>query len=218
MRKVGILGGTFNPMHMGHLILAEWAADFLRLDEVWMLPSGISYQKRHADVLPGKERLHMARLAVEGNSRLRCLDLEIRREGYTYTFETLEELREAHPKARFYFILGADSLLSLERWKHPEKIFQSCALVAAVRNHISPEELKTKREELLKRFGGEIILLPFLDLPFSSSEIRRRVADGQSIRYMVPEGVRNYIEEKGFYREKDRESEEDQKEDPKDTG
>ncbi len=218
MRKIGILGGTFNPIHTGHLLLAEWAMEALLLEEVWLIPTGISYRKSQANVLPGDERLQMARLAAGENDRLRCLDLEVRREGYTYTWETLEELRTANPDMCFFFILGADCLFSIEYWKNPEKIFQCCTLAAAVRNDVPKEEMEQKRHELLAKFGGEIILLPFLHFSVSSTEIRRRVSEGNSIRYMVPESVRKYIEEKGFYREQYRESEKIEKKDGEGAG
>lgn len=200
MREIGIMGGTFNPIHIGHLMLAEWAMDAAELDEIWIIPAGITRGKAEQDILPGKERLHMAQLAVRGNERMRCLDVEVRRQGYTYTYETLEELKAGFPDVKFYFISGADCLFSMENWKCPEKIFQNCTLIAAVRNDVSMEAAEEKRKELLQRFGGEIILLPFVRMSVSSSEIRQRVAEGKSIRYMVPDSVKKYIDEKGFYR------------------
>lgn len=200
MRKIGIIGGTFNPIHTGHLLLAEWAMDEAGLEEVWVIPAGLTRGKAETDILDGGERLHMAELAVQDNPRMHCMDVEIRREGYTYTYETLEELQALYPEAKFYFIAGADCLFSIEKWKCPEKLFQRCTLITAVRDGASVEAMEEKRKELLERFGGEIILLPFVRMSISSSEIRQRSAEGKSIRYMVPESVRNYIEEKGFYR------------------
>lgn len=200
MRKIGILGGTFNPIHIGHLMLSEWAMDAAGLDEIWMIPAGQPYKKAEETILPGQERLHMVELAVLGNKRISCLDLEIKRKGYTYTYETLEELKSRFSDAEYYFILGADCLFSLENWREPEKILKSCTLIAAVRNDISMEKMEKKRNELMLRFGGNIMLLPFVRMSISSSEIRQRVAEGKSIRYMVPDTVYDYIEEKGFYR------------------
>ena len=117
MRKIGILGGTFNPIHIGHLMLSEWAMDAAGLDEIWMIPAGQPYKKAEETILPGQERLHMVELAVLGNKRISCLDLEIKRKGYTYTYETLEELKSRFYDAEYYFILGADCLFSLEEWK-----------------------------------------------------------------------------------------------------
>lgn len=201
MRKIGIVGGTFNPIHLGHLMLAEWAADALSLDEVWLMPTGVSCQKVGTDCLPGSERLYMAQLAVRDNPGIRCLDLEVRREGFTYTFETMEELNTKFPDVQFYFVVGADCLFSLENWKYPGRIFRGCTLAAAVRDGLSWTAMEQKRAELLAKFGGEILLIPFVHMSISSSEIRERVRTGKSIRYMVPEDVRVYIVERGLYRE-----------------
>ena len=200
MRKIGILGGTFDPVHTGHLLLAEWAMDSAELDEVWLIPAGMPYKKAGGQILPGKERLHMAELAVQGNPKLRCMDTEIVRDGYTYTYETLEQLCKCFSGDKFYFIMGADCLFSIENWRRPEAIFQHAALIAAVRNDVSIEELQAKASALQKKFGGEILLMPFLRFSVSSSEIRERVAEGKSIRYLVPDAVLTYIQEKGFYR------------------
>ncbi|MGN0401088.1 MAG: nicotinate-nucleotide adenylyltransferase [Acetatifactor sp.] len=200
MLKVGILGGTFNPIHTGHLLLAEWAMDTLGLDEVWLLPSGVSYMKNGEDVLPSEERLHMTELAVSGNKRFRCLNTEAHRPGNSYTFETLEELKGANPGTEFFFITGSDCLFGIEAWREPERIFAACTLVVADRGFVTEEEMKQKQEELKKRFGARIILIKLPRIDISSTMVRRRVAEGKSIRYLVPECVLKYIDEKGFYR------------------
>ena len=202
MRKIGIMGGTFDPIHTGHLMLAEWAADKAGLEQVWLIPTGLSYLKANRDILPGEERLHMAKLAVEGNERLRCMDLEIRREGFTYSYETMELLGQQYPQDRFYFIVGADCLAGLENWKCPERLLASCTLLAAVRGEHSMDELEQRRRRLLERFGGDIRLMSFPQLELSSTEIRERLRRGESVRYMVPEKVLAYIQERGFYHEK----------------
>ena len=204
MKKIGYLGGTFDPIHIGHLMLAEWAICAADLEEVWFIPTGQSYMKTDHYVLPGAERLHMVELAVEGNSKLKCLDMEILRQGYTYTYETVEELKSQYPDTEFYFIQGADCLFALDSWKNPDRILKSCTVLAAVRGDADLSCLGPKRQELLSKYGGNIILLPFMQLSISSSEIRERVLEGKSIRYMVPDGVLKYIEDKGFYREEAR--------------
>ena len=201
MKKIGIMGGTFNPIHVGHMMLAEWAVEELRLEEVWVVPTGIPYMKVENGILPGTERLHMAELAANGNEKFRCLDVEIKRKGYTYTYETLELLKKQNPDTEFFFLVGADCLFSLESWKYPEKILRNCTLVAAVRNDVTMEKMEKKRKELLDQFGGNIILMPFVRMSVSSTEIRERIRRGKSVRYMVPEEVLSYIEEKGFYRD-----------------
>lgn len=199
MKKIGVMGGTFNPIHIGHLLLAEWAMEKAELDEVLVIPAGVPYKKAGQEILPGRERLHMVELAIKGNDRLHCLDMEILREGYTYTYETLEALREQYPDAEFTFIIGADCLFSIETWKFPERILKNCTLLAAVRDNTSMEEMENKRKALLERFGGSIILMPFLRMSVTSTEIRERIRKGKSVRYMIPQEVLSYIEEKGFY-------------------
>lgn len=208
MRKIGIMGGTFDPIHVGHLMLAEWAMEEAGLEEVWVVPTGVSYMKAGRSILPGHERLHMAELATRDNARFRCLDIEIRREGYTYTYETLELLKKQNPNTEIFFIVGADCLFAIENWRHPEKIFGTCTLVAAVRNDASMKEMEEKRRYLLEKFGGNIILMPFVRMSVTSTEIRERIRKGKSVRYMVPRETLAYIEEKGFYRdEEDRQHE-----------
>ena len=200
MKKIGIMGGTFNPIHMGHLLLAEWAMDAAKLDEVWMVPTGCSYMKANQNITTPEERYHMTCIAVENNSRLRSDDIEIRREGYTYSYETLEDLHRKYPEDHFYFIFGADCLFSIESWKFPERIFANCSIIAAVRGDASMEKMQAKITELKEKYNADIQLLPFLQLEISSTEIRKRVSQGESIRYLVPDNVIAYIEEKGLYR------------------
>lgn len=201
MKRIGIMGGTFNPIHNGHLLLAQWALDSQALDEVWFVPTGVSYLKAEQNVLPGNERLHMTKLAVEDNEAFKVSDIELNREGFTYTYETLEQLKALYPEAAFFFIVGADCLYALENWKAPDRILANCVLLAAVRGNASIEELEKKKTELKKRFGGDIRLFPFMNVEISSTEVRNRVRQGKSIRYLVPEKVREYIVHKGFYHE-----------------
>lgn len=201
MSKIGIMGGTFDPIHIAHLMLAEWAADAAGLEQVWLIPTGQSYMKADRSILPGNERLHMVRLAIDGNDRLKCLDLEIKRGGYTYSYETVEELHELYPEHQFYFIEGADCLFTMENWKCPERLLAGCTILAAVRGDVSIQKLEEKRTELLARYGGEIQLMSFLQISISSTEIRRRLSCGESVRYMVPDKVLQYIQHMGLYHE-----------------
>lgn len=200
MKKIGIMGGTFNPIHIGHLVLAENSMEEMELDEVWIIPTGCSYMKEDfADILPGKERLAMTVLAAEGNDRIKCLDTEIKREGYTYSYETLEQLAQEYPENHFYFIFGADCLFSIETWRYPERIFRNCTVVAAVRNGTSLSEMERKRSELMQKYEADIRLLPFLNLEISSTMIREKIKQGASVRYLLPDKVYSYIREKNFY-------------------
>lgn len=199
MKKIGIMGGTFNPIHIGHLTLAERAMDDAGLDEIWLIPTGCSYMKQDVDIISGEERLKMAELAVRGNHRIKCLDIEVRRRGYTYSYETLEQLKEMYPEDEFFFIFGADCLFTIETWKYPERIFKSCKVLAAVRNGASITEMEQKIAGLTEMFDAQIQLLPFLNLEISSTDLRERISRGKSVKYLVPDKVLEYIEEKKFY-------------------
>lgn len=203
MRKIGIMGGTFDPVHIGHLVLAQSAMEAEDLDEVWLVPTGCSYMKEDRKVLSPKERYEMTKLAVRENDKMRCLDIEIKREGYTYSYETLEELRKEYPEDLFFFIFGADCLFTIETWKYPERIFASASVIAAMRDGADIAAMELKIAELSQKYEARIRLLPFLNLEISSTDIRERVRVGKSIRYLVPDKVLDYIAEKGFYKDEE---------------
>ena len=184
MKKIGILGGTFNPIHTGHLILAENARIFCGLDEVLLIPSGCSYMKDASRILPGSVRLRMAALAAQDNPFFKVSDMEVVRPGSSYTYETLDALKKQLPDSELYFIVGADTLFHMESWKHPERIFKSCVTVAAVRDE-----------------NADIRFLPASHIGISATQIRERLKKGESVRYLVPESVRLFLEENGYYTE-----------------
>lgn len=197
--KLGILGGTFNPIHIGHLLLAEAAFDEAGLDGIMFLPSGQSYMKDKDEILDAAERLKITELAVKDNPSFFVSDMEIKREGNTYTYETLTTIKTVHPATELYFIMGADCLFSIEKWRHPEKIFDSCTLIAAVRDDVNSEELQEQAGCLQEKYGAKIMLLPFLKTEISSTAIRERIRSNKSVRYMVPDAVKDYLAEKKFY-------------------
>lgn len=201
MKKTGIMGGTFNPIHMGHLIIAEKAREQFKLDEVLFMPSGVPYMKSCNEVLPGKIRMEMTALAIRENSFFTISGMEVERKGRTYTYETLEALREQNPDTEYYFILGADSLWTIENWKNPERIFSACHILAAVRDDKSAEEMEKQAACLKKMFGASIFLLQSGHIEISSSMIRKLCQEGKSIRYLVPETVYDYIMKNGLYGE-----------------
>jgi len=199
MKKVGILGGTFNPVHMAHLLLADSALEMAGLDEILFIPSGCSYLKNADEILPAKDRIHMTGLAIEDNSSFALSTIEVEREGNSYTCETLLELKKLYPDREFYLIVGADNLYAMEEWKEPEVIFRNCEILAAVRGDKKREDLNKKAEELKEKYGARISLLPIGQMEISSSLIRKRIAEGKSVRYMLPEKVRAYILKNHFY-------------------
>lgn len=199
MSSLGIMGGTFDPIHMGHLLLAQTALSDLKLDGVLFLPSGCSYMKNTDKVLDADHRLLMTELGIKDNPDFYLSDMEIRRSGNTYTCETLSYLREALPDTALYFLVGADCLFSIESWYRPEEIFADCTLVAAVRDGVSIKKMEEQCSHLAKKYHGDVRLLPFPETAISSTQIRKRISVGKSVRYMVPDAVRLYLEEHGLY-------------------
>lgn len=202
-KKVGILGGTFNPVHMAHLIIAEAAREDAGLDDILFIPSGCSYLKNASDIVSAKDRVNMVGLAIEDNPRFALSRVEIDRVGNSYTCDTLLELRERYPDKEYYLIIGADNLFTMESWKDAEVIFQNAKILAAVRGGKKRADMEKKMEELKEKYGADIALLNVRHIDISSSMIREKVAEGRSIRYMVPEKVREYIVKNHLYEKKD---------------
>lgn len=202
-KRIGIMGGTFDPVHMVHLTLAENAYQSYHLDEVMMLPNGDPPHKTDKKITPAVHRMAMLQLAVEGIPYFQPSDMEIKREGYSYSSVTLEALKKAHPDTEYYFIMGADSLFEIETWHEPDVIMSDCVILAAMRNHTPDDLFKNQMSYLIDKYHADIRFLNIPDLALSSSEIRRRVRNHQSIRFMVPESVRAYIEEHQLYSDRD---------------
>lgn len=200
MKKVGIMGGTFNPIHIGHLIIAEKAREQFHLDEILFIPCGTPYMKNCTEVLPGEVRAEMTKLATIENPFFDVSMIEVEKEGNTYTYETLNSLHDKNPGTEYYFILGADSLWALENWKCPEKIFSNCHILAAVRNDKSNEDMKQQITYLKEKYDASINLLHTSHIDISSSMIREAVKEGKSIRYLVPDAVYDFIIKNKLYR------------------
>ena len=198
-KKVGIMGGTFNPIHVGHLILAETARTQFELDEILFIPSGKSYMKQQMDILAGEVRADMTSLAIEDNPYFALSLMEIEREGNTYTYETLETLKAQNPDTEYYFIMGEDSLIAIEKWKFPQRIFDACTILAAVRNEENVSHIETEAKRLSEQYQGKVLLLNCGNMDISSSQIRNMVKQGSSIRYIVPDKVIEYIKEHNLY-------------------
>ena len=198
-RKIGLMGGTFNPIHIAHLILAENAYHEYGLDEIIFLPNGIPPHKRNAHIAPDDDRLAMVRLAVEGIPYFSVSDMEMVREGLSYSSDTLLELRSAHPDCEYYFIMGGDSIEQFETWHRPDIILANCIVLAAIREQSDEEEFDRQIASLCQKYGADIRKLSIPRLDLSSSEIRKRVREGMSVRFMVPQAVLDYMTEKGLY-------------------
>lgn len=199
MRKIGIMGGTFNPIHNGHLTLAKEAFKQFHLDEVLFMPCGVPYMKSDQKVESGQIRAEMTALAIQDIPEFTLSTIEIEQQGNTYTYETLEYLKNLNPDTEYFFIVGADSLFYMTEWKHPRRIFANCCILAAVRDDKTTEDMERQIVKLKKEFNANICLLQITCMDISSSDIRRKVSFGASIEHEVPESVRDYIERKGLY-------------------
>lgn len=202
MKKIGVLGGTFDPIHIGHLLLGQWAKEEYGLDEVWFLPAGAPYFKEGKNITSAEERLKLTEIALKNREGMRVCDAEVKRGGRTYTYETIAELNGRYPEDRFYFIFGEDCLDTLATWREPEKILSGCELIAATRGSVSNiRTLWQKADDLMRRFGGTIHVLEFPAVEISSTLIRNRIREGKPIRDMVPDAVADHIEKHALYRE-----------------
>lgn len=200
-RRIGIMGGTFDPIHFGHLLAAQEALYTLSLEEVVFVPTGDSYQKSYRVVTPAEERYMMAFLATLDNPRFSVSRIEIDREEPSHTIDTLREMRYwyAGQDVEFFFILGIDALLNMNTWAEYERIPELCTIVAAARPGYG--DVQTKLEKLSEKVRSKVQSLEIPLLSISSTEIRHRVAAGENLRYLLPHSVEQYIYKRGLYRE-----------------
>ena len=202
MRKVGILGGSFHPIHIVHLILGENAYLQFGLDKVVFMPSGNPPHKKDRDGGTDLQRMDMVKLAIASNTHFEISDIEMNEDGYTYTYRTLERLVKEHPDTEYYFIIGADSLFYFDSWKNPQRIADACTLVVATRNHTSDEKLDEKSEFVRKLINAKIEKIEKETIDGASSKIRSWIKEGHTVKYYVPDTVINYIHTYHVYTEK----------------
>ena len=200
-QKIGILGGTFNPIHLGHLIMAEQAREFAGLDKVLFMPTGVSYMKNAKEIQSAYHRATMIQKSIQENPFFELSYVELNKSGNTYTCETLIELHQIYPDTEFYFIVGADCLFTIQNWYHPQEIFDNCILLVATRNHVTLEKMTEKKEYLEREFHGKILLMPMNDIEISSSDIRSRLLQNKTVRYLMHEEVHAYIQDNNLYKD-----------------
>ncbi|MNW25200.1 Nicotinate-nucleotide adenylyltransferase [compost metagenome] len=191
--KVGIMGGTFDPIHIGHMLAAEAARDGYALDRIWFMPSHIPPHKQAAGAT-GEQRLEMTREAVACNSAFEVLDLEIRRGGVSYTIDTIRVLQELHPDKEFYFIIGADMVNYLAAWEQIEELASRMTFIGLRR-----PGFELAMDSLPSFLHGKVLLADMPVVDISSTDIRERLAAGHSVRYMIPESVYEYIRRGRMY-------------------
>jgi nicotinate-nucleotide adenylyltransferase len=191
-RRLGLFGGTFDPPHLGHLALAEWARDRLRLDRVIFMPAGQPPHKRRRDLLGIEHRLAMARLAVRGAAGFEVSTLEAGREGPSFTLDTLRELRLRNPGDRWFLLMGEDSLADLPHWHEPAEVVRLATPVVAARPGRSVPRVS-------RIFGRPLRWLDNPGIEVSSSVVRARARAGRTVRYLVPDAVARYIARHRLY-------------------
>ncbi len=195
---IGVLGSAFNPPHLGHLALAQEALWQLGLSEVVLVPTGEAPHKRIVDD-PGRElRMTMTRLAAADDSRFSVSGLEVEREGPSYTYETLEMLAKEKGNTQLVFVMGADAAVGLESWRNPERVVELARIAVARRAGVSEADVAAAMRSL--GAGDRVTMLEMPQFGVSSSAVRERAASGRPLRYLTPEPVARFIEEKGLYR------------------
>lgn len=199
-KRYGIMGGTFDPIHTGHLVVAEEVRKEFNLDKVIFMPTGDPPHKNSKKVSKGYSRYEMTLLATITNPYFEISRLELDREGTTYTIDTMIDLKERYgDTVELFFITGADSLLELHKWKDSEKILEICKIVAATRPGYDLDHMKGRLKELNELHRDQINTITTPGLQISSTDIRRRVKNNMSIKYLLPESVEIYINKYKLY-------------------
>lgn len=202
--KVGIMGGTFNPIHKGHLMLATFAISQCSLDKIWFMPSGLPAHKSNEELLDATHRMEMVKLAIEEETSFVASPFEIEREGFTYTADTMIALKKHYPELNFYFIIGGDSLMKFHQWVRPDIISAHTTLLAAGRSGYSKEQLEEQATYLKQQFGTRVLFLDMPEFPISSREIRAWLKEGnyEKAKDALPKKVVDYIEHHHLYQER----------------
>lgn len=198
--KIGILGGTFDPIHYGHLLLAETAYERFHLDKVLIMPAGDPYFKDLNKIGLDLHRARMAEIAVSDNSHFEYSDIELKREGNTYTVDTLRTLHKQNPEDELFFIVGSDTLFQIEKWNSPEEVFSLATFLTSTRN-IDIEEIDKQIYYLQEKYSAKIynVLMPNIEI--SSTDIRKRIHDGLSVKYLTPDAIIKYIKDNNLYKD-----------------
>ncbi|WP_022778568.1 nicotinate-nucleotide adenylyltransferase [Butyrivibrio sp. AE3009] len=199
-RRIGILGGTFDPIHNGHLLLGESAREQFDLDRVIFIPNNLAHLKNRAKVTSGDIRYQMVKMAISDNPYFTCSRLEIDKPEGCYTIDTIQDLKLMYPGDELYLILGADSVIGIDTWYKAKDLLTSCIILAAVREEDDLPSLDRKRRELKKMYNADIRLMTFNRIDISSTDIRERVVKGRSVRYMMPNECIEFMCIKGLYK------------------
>lgn len=199
--KIGIIGGSFDPIHLGHLAMAEYLREIKNLDKILFIPTGNAPHKTYESL--AEQRLEMVKLAIEDNEYFSFCQIEVLKETTSYTAETLKELKEKWPEAEFNFIIGTDNLFSIEKWYKIEELGKLTKILVSNRIYnegLSIEEVMEKCKFLKNQFNLKIDIVDSPVFEISSSDIRRRIKNHMSIKYLLPKKVEDYIRDNGLYK------------------
>lgn len=198
MKKYGIMGGTFNPIHLAHLYIAYEAKEQLNLDKIIFIPTGNPPHKRNNHIIAAELRYYMVREAIEDYEDFTISDYEISKEGYSYTFETLKHFKE--DDVQLFFIAGGDSLDYVDKWKNTEEILSNCTFVVFNRGNFDKETLREKKTYLEGKYNADIIVFDIINMDISSSIIRDRIKENKRVDFFLPSKVLSYIQNNNLYK------------------
>ena len=199
-RKIGILGGTFDPIHYGHLLLGEAAREQFNLDRVIFMPNNLTTYKNRKEITSGDMRYQMVKMAIADNPYFTCSRLEVDKPEGTYSYDTIKQLQVMYAGDDIYFIVGGDSIISIDTWYRAPDLLKSCTILAAVRAGDDIAALDTKSKALESNYGADVRLMNFGRIDISSTDIRERIQNGRSVRYLLPENCIEFICMKGLYK------------------
>ncbi len=200
--KIGILGGTFDPIHNGHLALGRYAKEQFLLDQIWIMPNGNPpHKNNHTIESNTNHRVEMVRLAIQEEKDFVLERYEVERKETNYSYMTMEYFKSRYPEHEFYFIIGADSLFSIETWKCPEKLLKTCVVLAAYREGKSHEEMEEQIRYINQKYESDVRLLNMPNVDVSSTEIREDLKEHESIKNLVPKVVYDYIVENQLFKD-----------------
>lgn len=198
--KIGIMGGTFNPIHLGHLVLSEYIRVEMDLDKVVFIPTGRPPHKDDKNIIDGFHRKKMVELSIKDNPYFVLSDIELKKSGISYTIDTINELKDIYKEDTLYMIIGADSLLNFESWKDPSELLKKVNLIVADRLLRKDKDIIDEIRTLNSKYNIDISYLDSPIIEISSTEVRDRIKEGKSIRYLVREDVNRYILENSLYK------------------
>ena len=201
MSKIGIFGGTFNPIHLGHIRLGQLVLDEIKLDKILFIPDNTPPHKSNKELASGTDRLEMINISLKDHKNMESSDIELKREGKSYTYETLLELKKQNPNDELFLLTGADMFLTLDKWREPETIFNTANIIGVPRVKSDFEKMNEYAENVIKPMGAKVFMLSQTVFDTASSTyVRENIDDYQKIKDMITPEVYRYITEKGLYR------------------